>query len=461
MRRARPLGKGGEPKIDFGVPWSWVYCDRREIPEDVFRRMSEEQREEALLWRHPVYAGSGEPVKGWDGRDIGELVKGNGAEPIIPRSEYLQGIDPLRYCYKLPGWDDVLEEWDNYKIIIIFGGNRSGKSNFGAAVSSWMARNVPGFKGVSWSPTDATSIETPQSLYHYYLPEDYRDPVKERGRYMSLTYSQKNGFSDHKCILPPVRRGYGGSEMRFLNYASYGRHSGVAQGWNAHLVHCDEQLPKKLMSDMISRTSDVNGKILWTYTTLDGWVPSVAEVLHKAETLESRYAPLVREDLPVKQVSRHIDSCLIVYWWTQDNLFIINELRQLLEGLKTRPRAEQLAVAYGVVTKSATTKFPLFSRETNVVKHETIPFIEDPSVPHTVYQSLDPAGRKELVLAVCRGDGECGQFTGDLDFCRMAGLDLRAVGLTRRYDKGRSRSGSQGLGLWSCRLCREDGGNRG
>ena len=379
--------------IDFGVPFGEIYSNDPEVDMEVVKRLDNGQLEKYLEWRWPTDFESGEIIEGWDAAE--NLYKG---DVIVPRFKYLQHVEPLKHCFILKPWRQFFTDLDEFDVVVLFGGNRSSKSTAAAAVILYLAMTVPGFRGVCWVPSDDQGIEVMQKYVWLLMPLAWRDPVRESGKEYSLRFTDQNGFVGNKVILPPVKRGAGSSRILFRSFQSYSQSVGVAQSWNAHFVYIDEMAPVGLIEDMFARVSDLNGRISWGYTTKDGWVPSVAKVTNDASTVEERPAPMLTtgEKVPIRQISTTLDSCAINYWWTEFNTLADNS--KLLRNLvKENNRSEILARAYGVVTKAATTKFPLLSRSIHVVKHEDIPFIgqfdeKNPCPPHTVYMVVDPAG---------------------------------------------------------------------
>jgi hypothetical protein len=82
----------------------------------------------------------------------------------------------------------------------------------------------------------------------------------------------------------------------------------------------------------------------------------------------------------------------ILYLHTKDNPFSGYE-RVAKEAKAKNDESWILCRLYGVPTKSISGKFPMFSREVNVIKHESIP-----TKDVTRYMVLDPAGRKNWFM---------------------------------------------------------------
>ena len=314
-----------------------------------------------------------------------------------------QRADPVMYGWRLPQWDAVLEDWEGNVVLGTLGGNRSSKSKLWAKVMLHMATTIPGFKGRAWSMNEESSINDQQRVIWEELPERYKTLMGKRGMDYSVNYTQKNGFTGAKLILPPVKNGYAGSEVIFQTYKSWANDAQVAEGWWAHFVWLDEEAPQKLLETLVFRTYDARGRIGLSFTTLNGWTPLVADLLNGARTTKTRRSELLGgRVLPVRQESRRART-VIHYFWTQDNPFINHE--DFLADLKGRSESEKLARAHGIPTKSKVSKFPLFSREVHVVKHEDIPVVKNPKLAVSWYTSLDPAGSKPWCMGWGAVDG--------------------------------------------------------
>jgi hypothetical protein len=304
-----------------------------------------------------------------------------------------QETDPVTMGWRLPSWEKLLEDYRKYVVLVALGGNRSGKSKFFARLTLHLAMTIPGFRCRCWSASEQSSINDQQRVIWEELPLGYKELGKKRASDFRISYTQANGFAGDpgKLILPPVKPGYPGSEIIFQTYRSWASDPQVAEGWWAHWVWLDEEAPLKLFETLIYRLYDARGRMGLSFTTLNGWTPLVAELLNGAKTLEKRFSPMVKRQLPIKQESKR-PRTIIHYLWTQDNAFIPYE--DVLGDLKGRTEAEILARAHGIPTKSRASKFPLFSRDVHVVKNEDMPRVKNPQLPVTWTTALDPAGSK-------------------------------------------------------------------
>ena len=332
--------------------------------------------------------------------DIVSLVQQLGAEDAIKvlqrREDKIQAEaqDPYRHGFEPDSWADADELLMKGTELLIMGGNRAGKTEYAAKRIMQLLCSRPNSRIWCLHTTSQTSIQMQQAVIWKYMPPEFKNARKTK--VTNIQYSQKNGFTDNVCILPPVRPGYKGGAIKFSHYRSYQQDAQVAEGYKAHLIWCDEECPQKMFETLQYRTVDLHGRIVLTFTTLTGWTPLVQDILGKTRTLKKRFAPLVGKELPVMQESLSRPDTAIYYFWTEDNAFL--DTSDFVGKLAGRPREEVLARAYGIPSKSITSVFPGFNKDVNVIPHETLPFIRDPNYQVTRYMALDPAGSKNWFM---------------------------------------------------------------
>lgn len=311
---------------------------------------------------------------------------------LMANQEDLEEDDPVKWGWQLPMWQRVLDNWDKYKVHVVFGGNRSSKSTFAARLMVDLLQKIPEAELRCFHVSRERSVDDQQRLIWEALPRRIREKVPSVGPNHSIMYSQKNGFSDDKLILPPVGRARRGGQMKFNNYKQYLLDPQVFEGMKGHCFWCDEEVPAKLFETLLARLTDYRGRMVLTFTTLQGYSDLVGSVLFGARTLERRHSEYMGEDLPVMQESRNWKNCAIYYFWSEDNLFIPHD--ELFETYRGQPPAVKLARLFGLPSKSLDSRFPKFDTSVNVVEHGKIPHIAKPEHDVTRYQVVDPAGSK-------------------------------------------------------------------
>ncbi len=304
--------------------------------------------------------------------------------------------NPVGSGWVLPSWKMVMDAWKKYPIIVILGGQRSGKSTLASRLCVWAAGTIPDAQVRAYHVNEARSIEDQQRFIWDSLPIGIRTLPTKKGTFHSVQYSQKNGFTDNVCILPPLPGAKRGGEIIFGNYRQYQQDAQVTEGFKAHLIWADEEVPPKMFETLVYRTTDFRGRLLLTFTTLQGWTPLIQDILGKTRTIHKRRSPLLNIDLPIMQESLSRKGAAIFYFWTMDNQFI--DTKDFITKIRGRSREEVLARAHGIPTKSISGAFPGFNKEVNVVPHEMMPFVRDPEYPVTRYMAIDPAGSKNWFM---------------------------------------------------------------
>jgi len=303
--------------------------------------------------------------------------------------------DPIEWGWTLPGWRRVMDNWKDTKIHVCLGGNRSSKTTFASRLLVHLAQNIPEAEIRSLHVSEERSVSDSQRYVWDCLPARYKRSKKKSENH-SLQYTQKNGFNAGKAILPPTHPdAERGSTIYFNNYRQYMADPQIFEGWAAHCIHADEEIPENIFNTLLARLTDNHGRLILTFTTLQGYTPLVNSLLKGATTVRSKYSALMDKELPTEQVSANWPDCRIYYFWSQMSPFV--DADELVRTYSKQPQEVKLARLFGIPSKSFEGKFPKFQRETNVIEHSKIPFILDPSVSVTRYFICDPGGSKPWV----------------------------------------------------------------
>ncbi len=342
----------------FGVPWTPI------LPRETLAKMSDRD-----LW---AYQNTRKQVE-----DFGRL-------------------NPVGSGWVLPAWQRVLDHWKDYPIHIVLGGVRSSKSSLAARLCVWALGSIPEAEIRCYHVNSDRSTQDQQRFIYDALPHSLKNLPTKRSASHTVQFSAANGFTNDMLILPPLEGWTKGGRIDFSNYRSYENDNKTSEGFKAHLIWGDEEMPVKLFETLTYRTTDYHGRIVLTFTTLEGWSPLVQDLLGKVKTLEWRYSNVVKRKIPVLQESLSRKGALIHYFWTEDNPFI--DTKEFLQKLEGRSEDEKLARAHGIPTKSAKAVFTKFDRAINVVKHEDLPFVKNPSYRCTRYMAIDPAGSRNWTI---------------------------------------------------------------
>lgn len=323
--------------------------------------------------------------------------------------------DPYRYGFLLPNWRRSWEMWREYRTLLLLGANRSAKTTFGARTVVRALLENPGSTIYCFCQNESVSIEVQQAAVYQQLPTELKK--KKTGDVHYISYSVQNGFTSKGFILP------NGARCKFLYYTQFQQDQSILEGmelgsrapeWVNVGAWCDEYLGgMELLDRLYLRLATRNAKLLLTFTPKDGITETVSNFIREAETIERRDAELLRTlhkqancEVPYVQVNRKKNTA-ILYFHTKDNPW--SGYESVVEMCAAKGDMNYtLTAAYGVPTKSYSTKFPKFSTAVNVKPREWIekqiaevvnPRTGKKTANTTRYQIIDPAGRKNWFMA--------------------------------------------------------------
>lgn len=301
--------------------------------------------------------------------------------------------DPYSYAFRLEHWDKADKSLEEVNEILALGGNRSGKSVWGCYSVVRAAVENPRSCIFCFAQNSEVSIRQQQSLIWNWLPREMK--TKQTGASTYISYKEKTGFAESSLILP------NGSHIIFKTYAQYQNNSTILEGaelgslnpsWHNIGVMLDEYLiGEELINTLRFRLLTRNAKMLLTFTPIDGWTPVIKDYLDGATVVESRTAELLNNEIvPYIQRSKKRNA-MVHYFHSKDNPF--GGYDRMKQDLAGRSKEEILIRAYGVPTKSHTTRFPKFNKAVNVIAPEKIP-----TKDVTRYLIVDPAGSKNWFM---------------------------------------------------------------
>ena len=291
-------------------------------------------------------------------------------------------------------YDHEVPVYGNYLANGVFSHN-SGKSRGFAWLCMQALLQNPGARIFCWAQNDEASKINQQPYFWEYLPIELRR--KQRGQTTKIVYSKANGFTDRNFILP------NGSQCIFKTYSQYqndpttieGAELGAIPGADGYgYVNIgnwfDEYLlGMDLLETMRFRLATRDAVNLISFTPIEGYTETVRGILAGAKTLETKEAPLLGgEMVPYIQQPKKRNA-RIIYFHSSMNPY--GGYKRLAKDLEGTSREHILVRAYGVPTKSATGKFPRFTREHNVIPHNQLPFIQNERYEVTRYHIIDPA----------------------------------------------------------------------
>jgi len=312
------------------------------------------------------------------------------------RTIKLSEEDPFNYGMEPEHWKDadVLRNLD-ILFLIIFGGNRAGKSEYAAKRIVQDAMEHPDSVLFCFHENEKASIGLQQKYIYRYLPKSIKALEGKTHSVYKIKYTQANGFTDGKLVLPNR------SEIYFLTYHQKpsdfeglelgAKHTrGRLGGW------ADESLTLPWFNMLKLRLASRSAKLIWTFTPVNGITPVIKEVLGGTPRVtQSKFAELLpdRVNVPGLPVG-HMPYCVepfmskarVIYFHSILNPFGNHypNIKSLCAG---RPSEYIERRAYGYARDVAMRALPYFG-PWNVVKAEQLP------KEGTNYMFVDPAGAR-------------------------------------------------------------------
>jgi len=355
-----------------------------------------------------------------------------------------------RFGFGWEEWSRRLREKMGYlkpvKMLLILGGNRSGKSEYSAKRGMLMLTRKAGARVYPLHMSNPRSVRDQQPLFWKYMPPEWRVQTATENAY--IKYKKKTGFSENSFICP------NNSEAAFLNYMQ--DRDTALQGLEANLILPDELIPSDWVEEIRNRLITRAGRAILTFTPINGYSPTVkifcdgAVVMrndpgylcpadggdreeglalgltpgeydelwkmeigkgYRARAPGSRpddcYGWILEEPTPAKghpfkggdqrrfeelpRVLKCVDERkAVVYFWGNDNPY--GNLKESIAGLRNKSPAVVRERFYGKAEKTISVMFPTFSREIHVIKRDQIPEKGDR------YMLVDPAADRNYFM---------------------------------------------------------------
>jgi hypothetical protein len=124
----------------------------------------------------------------------------------------------------------------------------------------------------------------------------------------------------------------------------------IFEGWSAHAIHCDEEVSEAIFNTLLARLTDFSGRLILSFTTLQGYTPLINSLLKGAETVKTKYSSLLNRELPIEQVSANWPDCRIYYFWSEMSPFV--NANELIRTYSKQPLEVKLARLYGIPSKA-------------------------------------------------------------------------------------------------------------
>lgn len=354
--------------------------------------------------------------------DLADLLSQRRA--IIARAN----ADPVRFELEPDYWADIraaVEE--RIKVVILLGGNRSGKSWCCGKLVMRALIEHPGTMILAVSEDETASRETQQKVIWHYLPPEIKARChnkRDTSGVFYVNYSEANGFSERKLVLPlpdPMEwaREHPGqpypAQPSKLLFATYGENPDDYEGlefghpseWTV-AWWADENLRLAWLNMFSRRGKFRPGTGLWSYTPIHGITPTIKEAVGNAKTVKWRPARLLPDRVNVPGLPKGTmpyvqqppdESRRVFYFHSEMSPFGPGPngsgkpyAESVAEECRDKPSDYVMRVAYGYTTDVVGRAYPKFSADVHVLDPEQLP------AEGTNYCFLDPAGDRNWFI---------------------------------------------------------------
>ena len=326
---------------------------------------------------------------------VQDLIDSGTLEAFYAKREELirlEELDPYSYGADWHNTTGVFSHWEDadkalddpgIDIVYLFGGNRGGKSRYVASRVVRAMVNSPRKSVWCCHSSNDSSIQVQQPDVHTYLPLQWKEQKRSVRSVVNVAFSQKNGFSNRTFVGP------NGSQCWFKNYT---QDLGTLEGTELDLIWMDELVPMSWITTLRYRLISRRGKMVVTFTPIDGYTPTVKDACEGAIIEETRPARLIDDKTPSTiagvpkghmpyQARTRNGSGKLFWFFSEWNPFSPFDAMQ--KTLKGRTREEVEIRAYGYVSNPVVGKFPRFT-DRNIVEPSQIP------IQGTNYMVVDP-----------------------------------------------------------------------
>lgn len=346
--------------------------------------------------------------------------------------------DPLRHGYELPHWRETRRLLAEKDELYCLGGNGSAKTEFGAKVAVETLVKKPGQRVLCVTRTERLSKANVQAAVWKYLPRECRaqNDLSARNRKVKIGWSLANGFTGETLVVTlkdwlDRNSNAQGSQMWFNTVSAYLRDSMSFEGPEYDLVWCDEPVPISLVETLKYRVGKRGGKMLFTFTAIEGYdavcksaldgasitqtLPVVYDWGLRSGVVMSRERGKGKGEIELPDITSEVlvEGCPpahmpftlqpldlnkgVVCFWTHWNPFL-PDLDKLFRKARGKSRSEVLCRIFGWTTKMSGSYFPGFRPAVHVIPPERVPR------EGTDYMAVDPATAKSYAILWLRVD---------------------------------------------------------
>lgn len=345
---------------------------------------------------------------------IKESLTVENQEEVIKRAHYWLDIyerrekaiklakeEPLKYGLEWDCWKDADELLKDCSLLAVFGGNRAAKSEYAAKRMVETLIEYPGTSAIGACQKLQTSGLQMQKYIWKFIPPEIKalNHVVDKRGVFRVSYSEADGFTKNVLVLPNT------SKILFVGYSQETKdYEGMQFGHPDHEVlaaWAEEDMPLGWLKLLRFRTSNYAGKIVWTFTAVDGLTKTMQDVLKGVEVVKSLPAKELDQDTQLLPdcpkghapyiVKTFTDRDRAIYFFTEFNPYSNYEnVRKQCEG---RPTFDWERRLYGFARAARGRLIPNFGP--SHIIHDDKMFWD---MPGTNVMVVDPAPRKNWFM---------------------------------------------------------------
>mgnify|MGYP003325568172 CR=1 FL=1 len=323
----------------------------------------------------------------------------------------LAETDPLHHAPRPPWWRLVdrctrrtESPADRIKLMVLLGGNRSGKTRRCAhGIVKAALGALPCADGNNFlvgSQNLESSIAVAQRAVWHYLPPNIKalNGTRDKARGYFVNYSPKEGFSERVLVLP-------GNESR-IRFETFNNDPADYEGWE---FGCrakydvawwfDEDAPWPWIDMAMRRGRFRPGYGMWSFTPINGITPAIREIASAGKVVIQRRAALLPRNRVVVEGCKPGHVPLLAEGKVPNSkvIYVHSDLSPFGSGTETyaesvrkvvagKPEATILRIYYGYAKDVGGIAYPKFSRNVHVIPQRRLPAVG------TNYHFIDPAG---------------------------------------------------------------------
>ena len=281
---------------------------------------------------------------------------------------YRKRLNPLEF------FDNLAQQRkfsiDIAKTKALYGGNRAGKTQAGAAYILSKCLSKPKQRWWAAAESFADSVNIQQRKIWELVP---KNEIKYG------TYTEILGFTNRKLLF---------KNGSIIIFKSYDQKRESFQGEDLDGVWFDEECEYSIFKESRMRLVDRNGEMIFTMTSLKGVTDVIQDIFEGYEIIESQHAPLVDETLP--KIAEK-DNTKFYFLWTTENPYLDQE--RVIQETKMMTRDEIKSRIYGMPINLSGKIYMKFNKNIHVIPFENVPFNKV-----TLYHVLDPHDRKPWAM---------------------------------------------------------------